>query len=165
MIDDLPDFPAGEAFQDQIRGNHCFGCGANNPEGLHIKSYWSGDDDSICQFLPRPCHTAASATILNGGIVATLIDCHSVCTAIAHAYRAEDREIGTSPDIWFATGGLSIRYLKPAPVAGPIVVRARVVTAGPRKVGLHAELAAGAELCADAEVIAVRVPEAWLHSR
>ena len=165
MTNDRPPLAAGRAFQDQIRGNQCFGCGAENPEGLRIKSYWSGDEQSVCRFTPRGCHTAASATILNGGIIATLIDCHSVCTAMAFAYRSENRAIGTAPDIWFATGQLSVRYLKPAPVSGPILLHARITAASGRRVELQAELAAGAEVCASAEVVAVRVAEAWLHSR
>ena len=31
------------AIQDAIPDNHCWGCGARNPQGLRIKSYWDGD--------------------------------------------------------------------------------------------------------------------------
>jgi len=31
------------AIQDQMTGNHCWGCGADNPEGLQLKSFWDGE--------------------------------------------------------------------------------------------------------------------------
>jgi hypothetical protein len=34
---------------------------------------------------------------LNGGIIASLIDCHSLNLAIARAYRDEQRAIGSTP--------------------------------------------------------------------
>ena len=74
-------------FQDLIQGNHCFGCGPHNPAGLQIKSTWSGEKESVCVFQPSAHHCAAPTKFLNGGIIATIIDCHSVCTAIAYAYR------------------------------------------------------------------------------
>ncbi|MFC6979328.1 hypothetical protein [Microbulbifer taiwanensis] len=43
-----------KAIQDQIPGNHCFGCGPDNDRGLRIKSYWSDDDRTHCDFTPNP---------------------------------------------------------------------------------------------------------------
>lgn len=31
----------------------CYGCGPNNPGGLHLKTYWNGAE-GICRFLPDP---------------------------------------------------------------------------------------------------------------
>ena len=69
------------AFQDQIPDNFCFGCGADNPDGLHLKSEWEGDI-AVARWTPWPSHAAGPKHILNGGIIATLLDCHGVCTAI-----------------------------------------------------------------------------------
>jgi acyl-coenzyme A thioesterase PaaI-like protein len=99
--------------------------------------------------------------VLNGGIIATIIDCHCVCTAIADAYRREGRAIGAEPPIWYATASLRIDYLRPTPIAGPISLRARILEAGPRKTRLDCVLLAGGEECARGEVLAVRVAEAW----
>ena len=88
------------AFQDLIEDNFCFGCGPINEQGLQIKSYWDGPGVSICTYLPEPFQTAGPRGILNGGIIATLIDCHCVCTAIAYAYEREGREVGSVPEIW-----------------------------------------------------------------
>ena len=48
------------AFQDQIGGNHCWGCGPLNAHGLQIKSYWSEDDDgeAVCIWRPQSYHAA-----------------------------------------------------------------------------------------------------------
>ncbi len=147
-----------------MHGNHCFGCGADNDGGLKIKSYWLNDDQSICRFKPASAHSAAADSILNGGIVATLIDCHSICTAMAHAYRDAGREIGTTPNIWYATGALQIKYLKPTALWGHVELIARVAEAGARKTLVHCELSGQGERCVTAEVVAVRVPDSWLSS-
>ena len=82
------------AFQDQIPGIHCFGCGPDNPEGLKIKSYWEGPGRSLCCFRPAPHHSAGPRHFVNGGIIATVMDCHAICTAMAEGYESAGREIG-----------------------------------------------------------------------
>ena len=68
------------AIQDRIPHNHCWGCGTLNPRGLHIKSFVEGDE-VVCTFRPSPDHMAGPTTVLYGGIIAAVIDCHAVCTA------------------------------------------------------------------------------------
>jgi hypothetical protein len=84
------------AFQDQGSVSHCHGCGADNEKGLQIKSFWDGDE-AVATWRARPHHCGGSKEIVNGGIVASLIDCHSLNLAIAQAYRVERRPIGSSP--------------------------------------------------------------------
>jgi acyl-coenzyme A thioesterase PaaI-like protein len=150
----------GAALQDLIPNNHCWGCGPDNEEGLRIKSYWSGDE-TICTWQPGPPFFAGPPHVLNGGIIASIIDCHAVITAVADAYRREGREIGTPPDIWYATGSLSVNYLRPAPVSQPVTLRASVKERGERRTTVVCSLHANGEECARAEVVAVRVPESW----
>jgi acyl-coenzyme A thioesterase PaaI-like protein len=116
-----------DAFQDLMPFNHCWGCGADNPAGLRLKSRWTDDDPAlaIASFRPRPEHLAGPTHVLNGGIIATVLDCHGVCTAVADAYRRASRSIGTGDTIWFATGTLTVTYLKPAPVEVPAELKAR----------------------------------------
>ncbi|RIH85030.1 PaaI family thioesterase [Calidithermus roseus] len=148
------------AFQDAMGGNHCWGCGKDNPKGLQIKSYWEGEE-AVCTFHPRPEHMAGPTHILNGGIIATVLDCHTVCTAMAALYRAEGREIGEEPIIWCATARLDVTYLRPAPIDRPVHLRARVEEIAGRKVRLSCTLYSEGLECARAEVLAVRVPEEW----
>jgi acyl-coenzyme A thioesterase PaaI-like protein len=149
------------AFQDLIPNNLCFGCGPQNPAGLKIKSYWEGDE-SVCTYEPQPHQAAGPDQVLNGGVIATLIDCHCICTAIARAYLREGRAIGSIPAIWYATGKLEIRYLRPTPMSRPVVLRARVVAESTRKTVLACTLSSGGAICAEADVAAVRVDAEWL---
>ncbi len=152
------------AFQERMPGNHCFGCGAANAEGLRIRSFWSAENESICRYRPRPHQAAGPRGYLNGGIIATLIDCHAVCTAIADAYRREGRGMGEGELVWYVTGSLQIDYRRPTPIDREVELRARIVEVDGRKTWLRCELVSGADLCAAARVLAVRVdPTALQH--
>ena len=148
------------SFQEQMEGNNCWGCGSLNEHGLRIKSYWSGDE-SVCTWEPRSYHSAGPPGILNGGIIASIADCHCICTAIATAYREENRKIGSEPLSWYATGSLRITYRSPTPINGPVTLRAHIIERTDRKTTLGCSLVAGEKECASAEVVAVRVPPEW----
>jgi acyl-coenzyme A thioesterase PaaI-like protein len=152
----------GQAFQDTIAENHCWGCGPRNPHGLRIKSYWAeaAADEAICNWQPWAEHTSGPAHILNGGIIATLIDCHSMCTAIAAANRGNGRAPDGEP-LWYATGSLQVAYLRPTPLAAPVMLRAQVVAMAEKKIQLTCTVYSGDDACARGEVVAVRVPPAW----
>jgi len=149
--------------QDQIRGNHCFGCSADNPHGHHIKSDWNGER-GLCQFTPEPWHCAGSPNYVYGGLIASLIDCHSICTATAEAYDREGRAIGEGDNILYVTGSLNVSYLKATPIAGPLVLDARVVEAGARKTRVTCSLSVNGEVCATGELLAIRVPASWAEA-
>ena len=151
------------AFQEQMQGNHCFGCGQDNPLGLQIKSYWSGDDKSECRFMPAAHHCAGPAKILNGGIISTIIDCHCVCTAMAKAYQLAGRAMNHGERIWFATGLLEVTYLKPTPIEQEVMLTADIVEAGEKKIVVACDLFSGQVCCARAKVIAVKVPTSWFQ--
>jgi acyl-coenzyme A thioesterase PaaI-like protein len=148
------------ALQDLVPGNHCWGCGPGNPEGLRIKSYWDGDE-TVCRWQPGPPFFAGPRHVLNGGVIASLIDCHSVITAIADLYRTEGRAIGSPPDVWCATASLEVSYLRPVPIAEPVTLRARVEDRDGRRSTVACSLYSGSEECARGRVVAVRVPESW----
>lgn len=144
------------SFQDQESVRHCHGCGADNPKGLRIKSYWDGDE-AVAIWRAEPHHCGGAPEIVNGGIIASLIDCHSLNLAIAHAYRAEHRPIGSTPRIGYVTANLNISYLKPTPIHNELALRARIVKLEGRKAWVHCTLRAGGELCATGEVLGIRV--------
>ena len=148
------------AFQDLIPHNHCWGCGPRNEHGLHVKSHWDGEE-SVCRWQPAPWFAAGPLDVLNGGIIATIIDCHCVCTAIAAYYRAEGRPIISEPRIWCATASLTIDYLQPTPLDAEVVLRAQIEEQTDRKTVLRCSLHAGEEQRARARVVAVRVPLDW----
>ena len=140
--------------------NYCYGCGAANPHGLRIKSYWDGDE-SVCTFMPSPHHSAGPKQSLNGGVIATLIDCHCICTAVANAYRREGREDGGPPEIWYVTGALNVRYVNPTPIDRPVSLRARIVEEKTKKTIVQCLLLSEGIDCARGEVVAVRVASEW----
>ena len=144
------------SFQDQGSVRHCHGCGADNRDGLRIKSYWEGDE-AICTWQPRPHHCGGSREIVNGGIIACLIDCHSLNLAIAHAYRNEGRPIGSRPGIGYVTGNLNVSYLRPTPIDKPLHLRARIKRLEGRKVWVECTLSADGEVCATGEVLGIRL--------
>jgi len=87
-------------FQDYMPGNVCFGCGVDNPDGLQIKSYWDGDE-SVCNWESKPHHHGWPG-LMHGGIISCIVDCHCMCTAMAHAYKVEDRVLGSEPHYKYA---------------------------------------------------------------
>jgi acyl-coenzyme A thioesterase PaaI-like protein len=153
-----------KAFQDYYPDDlsHCYGCGSLNQQGMKIKSYWDGEE-SVCIHEPKPYYTALPGYVY-GGLIASLIDCHSTGTAAAAKYRAENREMDTLPPLRFLTASLHVNYLLPTPLAGPIEVRGRVKEIKGRKVVIESTLSAGGNVCARGEVIAIQVPEHMMQA-
>jgi acyl-coenzyme A thioesterase PaaI-like protein len=134
---------------------YCWGCGDKNEHGLRIKSFYDGDE-SVCIWHPEDHHIAFPGH-LNGGIIATIIDCHSVNTACAAAYKAEGREMGTEPYLFYVTGSIHIEYLRPTPLGKPVTLRAKVKEMGERKSLVVCSLYSDDLECVRGETIAVKL--------
>jgi acyl-coenzyme A thioesterase PaaI-like protein len=143
-------------------GNFCWGCGAENPAGLHLKSYWDGQV-AVAQWTPSEDYAAGPQHFVNGGIIATLLDCHGVCTAIAHAYQREERSVGTEPDLWYATVSMSVEYLRPVAINSAIELSAHVTAHEDRLATVDCVLSSDEKDRARASVRAIRVPDRWRH--
>jgi acyl-coenzyme A thioesterase PaaI-like protein len=149
--------PANElSFQDQGSVRYCHGCGADNARGLRLKSYWDGDD-AVAQWRAQSQHCGGTPDNINGGIIASLIDCHSLNLAIARAYRDEQRAIGSTPRIGYVTANLNVSYLKPTPLREIVELRARIKKLAGRKIWVSCSLTALGELRATGTVLGVRV--------
>jgi acyl-coenzyme A thioesterase PaaI-like protein len=148
-----------KAFQDYYPDHlsHCYGCGRLNEYGLQIKSYWDGEE-TVCVFHPKPYHIAIPGYVY-GGLIASIIDCHSTGTAAAAAYRAEGREMDTDPPLRFLTASLHVDYLRPTSLDGPVDLRAQVKEIKGHKVVVATTLSARGEVCAHGEVVAIQMPE------
>jgi len=108
-----------ESLQDRYSPNAvCFGCGPNNPRGLHIKSRPEGEF-VVADWTPDPQHTAF-AGFTNGGIMSVLLDCHGNITAAYALMKA--RNLDAPPGT--VTAELSIRFLKPTPLGPPLHLKA-----------------------------------------
>lgn len=152
----------GNAFQDFYPDDlgHCYGCGKHNDRGHQLKSYWHGDE-SVARFTPKPHHTAIPGFVY-GGLIASLIDCHGTGTAAAAAYRAEGRDMGTTPALRFVTAALKVDYLAPTPLGVELELRGTPVEVKERKVVVEIVLSAAGKACAKGQVIAVRMPDSML---
>ncbi|UZR95614.1 PaaI family thioesterase [Chondrinema litorale] len=144
-----------EYFQDYMKSNVCFGCGIENEEGLQIKSYWE-DNLSICKWQPEEKYHGW-ANLLNGGIIATLIDCHCMCTAMAAAYKYEERGLDSLPEYRYATGTITVKYLKPTSCEKEVLLKAKVLELKNKKVVMQCDVFSEGEKTAEAEVIAIKV--------
>ena len=99
----------------------CFGCGVENEKGLRIKSF--ADDQEVIAEWRAELHHQAFPGMLSGGIVGTLLDCHSNWTA---AYFLMKKNGKTEPDCT-VTANYSVKLLRPTPFDAPIILKARVV--------------------------------------
>jgi acyl-coenzyme A thioesterase PaaI-like protein len=148
-----------KAFQDYYPDelSHCYGCGRLNDHGLHLQSYWDGEE-TVAVFHPKPYHTAIPGFVY-GGLIASLIDCHATGTAAAAMYRHEGRGMDTEPFLRFVTASLQVDYVRPTPLGAPLVIRGSVKEIKGRKVVVSATVSVEGDVCAEGEVVAVKMPE------
>ncbi|MEL7448195.1 MAG: PaaI family thioesterase [Pseudomonadota bacterium] len=149
-----------KAIQDLLPDNHCYGCGPKNEAGLGIKSYWEGEE-CVSRYMPRPEQCAGPLDYVYGGTIASVIDCHSVCTAISNYYRLEGRGVGEAPEIWCVTGRLTVNYLAPTPIDREMVLRATIELCEAKKTIVKCRVFSDDVQTAEGDVIAIRVPDSW----
>lgn len=135
----------------------CFGCGSKNESGLQIKSYWDTDNVHVVMTYMPDERYVGWPSLVYGGLISCLVDCHSNWTVMANHYRAEDREIGTLPRIDCVTSVLGVKYIKPTPMGVPLTLKARVEGDLGRKTRVLCEVYAGEILTALGDSIFAKV--------
>lgn len=135
----------------------CFGCGPKNPHGLQIKSYWDTDNLHVVMKHTPDVSYVGWPSLVYGGLISCLVDCHSNWTVMAHHYRTEGRDPGTLPRIHCVTGSLSVKYLKPTPMGVPLLLKAWVEGKVQRKTRVLCEVYANDMLTALGDSLFVRV--------
>lgn len=115
----------------------CFGCGPANPRGLRLQSY-VGDEYLTATFLPWPEHDNGMG-FLNGGIIATLLDCHTAAAVLNEA-ALQGWQAPPGAPIPFVTAGIDVRYLRPSPLDSPVDLRAVVTESSEAEIVCDAEL-------------------------
>jgi acetyltransferase-like isoleucine patch superfamily enzyme/acyl-coenzyme A thioesterase PaaI-like protein len=132
-----------ESIQDRYAPQGaCFGCGPTNPLGLRIKSRVEGDE-LVADWTPEK-HHEAFPNVLSGGIIGTLLDCHSNWAAAHHLMKLRGEEAPPCT----VTAEYAVKLSRPAPSSGPVRLVARVVESTPDKAIVEAELIAGGKTCA-----------------
>lgn len=126
----------------------CFGCGPANEKGLQIRSFpKEGDPErTTCDWTPSPEHRAFPG-VLNGGIIGSLLDCHSNWTAAYLLMRKE----GLSEIPSTVTADFHVFLLRPTPIQGPVRLEAWAKEIQGDRVLVEAELFAGGKRCARCE--------------
>ncbi|MFO0553956.1 MAG: PaaI family thioesterase [Polyangiaceae bacterium] len=114
----------------------CFGCGPANVDGLRIKSFEEDGGELVCRFTPAPFHHAFPG-MLNGGIIGTLLDCHSNWAATMFLMRAG----GLTAPPCSVTADFHVKLKRPTPM-GPVLIRARVSESEGKKAIVEATLTA-----------------------
>ena len=114
----------------------CFGCGPANPDGLHLRSFVRGVE-VIAQWQPGEKYQAFPG-MLNGGIIGTLLDCHSNWTAAWHLQQQSRLE---KPPCT-VTANYSIKLLRPTPLDTPLELVARVLESMADRATIEATLSA-----------------------
>ncbi len=120
----------------------CFGCGPANAQGLRIDSH-AKDGELVADWTPQAHHQAFPG-VLNGGIIGTLLDCHSNWAAIHHFMV----ESGANEAPSCVTADYAITLKRPTPTDGPVHLVARVVEAKGDRAVVEARLEAGGKVCA-----------------
>ena len=99
-----------QAEEIKQRGNFCFGCGSENPEGLHLVFEHGMDPagavTATCRVVLTRRHEGPPGHI-HGGIIATLLD---------EAMSKLNRPL----NLLAMTRSLTIEYLRPAPLKTPL---------------------------------------------
>lgn len=136
----------------------CYGCGPANPEGLQLKSYLSEEgDELVASFDPDEGFNSGAPNVAYGGLLASLIDCQSMWTAITSAHLEANRPLADG-FIPYVTAELNVEYREPTPLDQPIKLRSYVDGDVGRKTRVTCELGPNDETTAVGDVLAVRTP-------
>lgn len=126
--------------------NACFGCGPANPKGLQIRSFpYNGK--VIAKWKAREEHEAFP-NILNGGIVGTLLDCHSNWAAAYHLMKknAQDKPPCT------VTADFHVKLLRPTPTRSvELEILAEVIESTKDRAKVISQITANGKLTATCE--------------
>jgi acyl-coenzyme A thioesterase PaaI-like protein len=124
----------------------CFGCGPANEKGLRIQSYPDGlsaDCEVRADWRPQG-HHEAFAGVLNGGIIGTLLDCHSNWTAAWHLMQRD----GLDRPPFMVTADFHVKLRRPTPMDVPLRLIAKAVSSDGSRVEVEARIEAGSEVTA-----------------
>ncbi|MBT8208364.1 MAG: PaaI family thioesterase [Acidimicrobiia bacterium] len=108
----------------------CFGCGRSNPFGLGLDDFELTDDSVTVEFTPHEHHQGYGG-VLHGGIVASALDEVMAWSAML------------IEGVAVVTGTLGLRYPKPTPSAGTLLLTGTVDGRSGSRLFLRGELHSG----------------------
>jgi len=100
--------------EELLKGNTCFGCGPDNPDGLRIRIFRDPDNANrlVGTYRPRATQTGFPE-IVHGGLQFTALDCMAGWTVLIL------RQPGKMMPL---TKSATTRFLKPACVGGELAL-------------------------------------------
>ena len=122
--------------------SRCFGCGPANEKGLRIRSIVK-NMEVIADWSAEPYHEAFPG-VLNGGIIGSLLDCHSNWTAAW--YLMTQMKVEQPPCT--VTAEYSIKLLRPTPSHEKIHLSAHVISSEADRAIVESQLIVGGKVCA-----------------
>lgn len=135
--------PSNSALQEiYAPKSECYGCGPANTKGLRIRSIATGNE-VVADWKPEKHHEAFPG-MLCGGVIGTLLDCHSNWTAAWHLMN----QSGADHPPCTVTADYHIKLLRPTPTQGPVQLRSWVVESKPDRATIEAELSVQGKVCA-----------------
>lgn len=141
-----------KSLQEQFAAhNQCFGCGPSNKLGLRIRSFVE-NNSLVATFMPENHHQAFD-NVLSGGIIGTLLDCHSNWCA---AYFIMKERHEDSPPCT-VTAKYSVQLLAPTPMKHALQLIATPTLVTTKKAEISAKLIAEGQCTATCEGLFVAV--------
>ena len=95
-------------------GNHCFGCGADNPLGLKLAFKGDTDQDRVWVELEALPYMAGAIGMMHGGFIALLLD-----EASSKVLSLQGKQ--------GVTRNIEVAYEKPVPLGHPIRIQANLI--------------------------------------
>jgi acyl-coenzyme A thioesterase PaaI-like protein len=154
--DQMNDTPAIQDSYPQQDGAHCYGCGWLNEAGHQIKTRAVGDV-TVTEFTPESYHTAIPG-IAYGGLIASIIDCHSTGSAAIFAMQERGIAIGEAEALRFVTAHLEVDYLLPTPLK-EFHLEGRLIEIKGRKVVVETDLSVDGTVTAKGSAVLLEMPD------
>ncbi len=95
-----------------LRRNLCFGCGKDNPQGMHLKFHYHEESNSFVARIKLPQRYWGPPKHAHGGIIATILD-----EAMGKVNKLKH--------VIALTREMTVEYLKPVPLHKPLLVEGR----------------------------------------
>ena len=108
-------------------GNHCFGCGADNPLGLKLAFKGDTDQDRVWVELEALPFMAGAIGMMHGGFIALLLD-----EASSKVLSLQGKQ--------GVTRNIEVAYEKPVPLGHPIRIQANLINQEGRKHFVEAQI-------------------------
>jgi acyl-coenzyme A thioesterase PaaI-like protein len=132
---------------------HCFGCGPQNKLGLRLRSIPEGEQ-VVGSWRPEE-HHQAFPSMLAGGIIGTLLDCHSNWTAAWHLMNTA----GLQAPPCTVTADFHVRLKAPTPMDRELLLRATVAESKDDRAVIECTLEADGKVTATCRGLFVAVKE------